>query len=176
MQQILRKIWIWRQIFDIWIWICLSDLDSSSDLVSTIFMRFGFGLGLRFVEILQIDLDLVINISVFLRVNLWFQHNQNQTLDTKSKSWDNKSQGFGLVASLGFRSRGIWIYSWFLKILEFDFFDQERNISRDLVKFYEIHKLSYNRPSMTEKIELENFEKPTIDSDSSIPKTFSQVL
>jgi hypothetical protein len=29
---------------------------------------------------------------------------------------------------------------------------------------------------MTEKIELENFEKPTIDSDSSIPKTFSQVL
>jgi hypothetical protein len=52
-------------------------------------MRFGLGLGLGFVQTFQIDLDLVINISVFLRVNLWLQHNQTQTriqtLDTKSK-------------------------------------------------------------------------------------------
>jgi hypothetical protein len=42
-------------------------------------MRFGFGLGLGFVQILQRDLDLVINISAFLRVNLGFQYNQIQT-------------------------------------------------------------------------------------------------
>jgi hypothetical protein len=48
MQQILKKIWIWRQIFDIWlwiwIWICLSDLGSGLDLVSRIWTRFGFGI------------------------------------------------------------------------------------------------------------------------------------
>ena len=49
-------------------------------------------------------------------------------------------------------------------------------MSRDLFEFYRIYKVFNNRPSISEKIELANFDKQIIYSDSSTPKTFSQVL
>ena len=49
-------------------------------------------------------------------------------------------------------------------------------MSRDLFQFYRIYKVFNSRPSMNEKIELANFDKQIIYSNSSTPKTFSQVL
>jgi hypothetical protein len=63
MQEILRKfgfgikslIFGFEFVYQIWVrvWICSLDLGSSLDLVSTTWMRFRFGLGLGFVQILE---------------------------------------------------------------------------------------------------------------------------